>query len=488
VRQQLAKIAFSVLIFAAVIWLLLGVVAWFPAARIHVARLERLVTDPPARIFEDLGRSREVNVALVPPILTSRGVLLAYILPALAALLVLDFLRRRVLDHAPFGAAPPPSFTRPPDAGAVPPGRNLVLCCDGTNNAFSDCNTNVVKLFTMLERDDGRQLCFYDPGVGTFSAPQALLPVTKFITRALGLAFGFGITENIQDAYTFLMDHWRPGDRVFLFGFSRGAYTARAVAAMVHKIGLLDAGSANLLSYATKMFKYEVRREVSDAFAAAFGKGGHLPVHFVGLWDTVTSVGWAYEPLTLPYVTNNPSVRIVRHAMSIDERRAFFRQNRWGTLVPDQDVKQVWFAGDHCDVGGSWPDAESGLSQIALSWMVREAEASGLLVDQVKKRQLIPSSDTAVSAASLGQPVAPNPLGTVHDLVRKPWWALLEFYPKEVHDATRNFAPRFRINFFRRRRIDAGETLHESVVTKIKADANYRPANVGDVSRHPVES
>src|SRR5437773_430916 len=103
----------------------------------------------------------------------------------------------------------------------------------------------------MLGRDPARQRCFYDPGVGTLSAPAVFSKAGKLLTRAMGLAFGLGITQNIEDAYEFIMSQWEPGDHIFIFGFSRGAYTARAVAAMLHKVGLLDRGSMNLVPYAS---------------------------------------------------------------------------------------------------------------------------------------------------------------------------------------------------------------------------------------------
>ena len=135
--------------------------------------------------------------------------------------------------------------------------KNIVVCCDGTSNEYGDCKTNVLKLFSVLPKGDPDQVTFYDPGVGTFSAPAALTKTTRAVTRVFGLAFGYGITKNIGDAYRFLMETYEPGDRVYLFGFSRGAYTARAVAAMIHKCGLLEPGNHNLLPYALKLFKYE---------------------------------------------------------------------------------------------------------------------------------------------------------------------------------------------------------------------------------------
>jgi uncharacterized protein (DUF2235 family) len=104
----------------------------------------------------------------------------------------------------------------------------------------------------------------------------------------------------------------------------------------------------------------------------------------VGVWDTVSSVGWAWDPLHIPYTAKNPDLRIGRHAVSIDERRCFFRQNLWSAALPGQDIKQVWFAGVHSDVGGGYAEAESGLAKISLEWMLCEAGTAGLILDRAK--------------------------------------------------------------------------------------------------------
>ena len=123
--------------------------------------------------------------------------------------------------------------------------RNIVICCDGTGNEYGERNTNVLKLYSVLKRDKS-QLAFYDPGVGTMSAPAAMTNVAKAASKAVGLAFGRGITKNVEEPYRFLMDHYQRGDKVYLFGFSRGAYTARAVAALLYKCGLLEPGTVLL--------------------------------------------------------------------------------------------------------------------------------------------------------------------------------------------------------------------------------------------------
>ena len=133
--------------------------------------------------------------------------------------------------------------------------RNLVIGCDGTNNQFGTENTNVVRLIQVLDRDPAKQRVYYDPGVGTMPEPGFVTPVGKWVSKVFGLAFGAGLAGKIGAAYKFLMDHYEPGDRIFLYGFSRGAYTVRALAGALHQFGLLPAGSDNLIPYVLRYSK-----------------------------------------------------------------------------------------------------------------------------------------------------------------------------------------------------------------------------------------
>lgn len=367
-----------------------------------------------------------------------------------------------------------------PPANSPPGGRNIVICCDGTSNEYGDRNTNVVKLFAMLVKDPVQQLCFYDPGVGTFSAPAFFTKTGKLFSRVVGLGFGWGITQNVEDAYSFLMNNWRPDDRIYIFGFSRGAYTARAVAAMLRKVCLLNGGNTNLVPYASKIFKHEKQESVSSGFSRLFSR--RCPVHFLGLWDTVKSIGWAWDLLTLPHTVNNNIVTHVRHAVAIDERRAFFRQHMWGPGKYGENVKQVWFAGVHCDVGGSYPERESGLSQLALEWMADEATSAGLLIDPAERRKLIPRPGSPVPPRQPGEPEPPeppNPLGMMHESL-KGIWVLAEFYPKMFFDPADDWRKKYRANLFSRRFIPVlpKPLIHESVFLRIRQDPSYRPENI----------
>ncbi len=265
--------------------------------------------------------------------------------------------------------------------------KNIVICCDGTGNEYGNQNSNVVQLYQALIIDGKRQVGYYHPGVGTQGSPTSTNKVRATLSVIAGMAIGSGILDNVSDAYRYLMNVYEKGDNVYLFGFSRGAYTARAVAGVLHMFGLLCPGNEGLIPYVVRMYARRTRKaagkvrtfDVAAGFKATFCRP--CPLHLVGLWDTVSSIGWIWDPLKLPYTARNPDMAHGRHAISIDERRCYFRNNRWGEPFPGQDIKQVWFSGVHSDVGGSYPSAESGLSQITLQWMLCEA-VSARIVDQ----------------------------------------------------------------------------------------------------------
>ena len=227
-----------------------------------------------------------------------------------------------------------------------------------------------------------------------------------FVTQ-IDLAIAWLLSEHVTDAYRFLMRYYQDGDRVFIFGFSRGAYTARAVAAMIYKVGLLTQGNEELIPFAWDMFKNQRDPEIYRGFAKTFCRP--VRIHFLGLWDTVSSIGWAWAPQSLPFTKNNPGVDIVRHAVSLDERRTYFVQNLWGDEAPT-DIDQVWFPGVHCDIGGGYPENESGLSAITLKWMTEKAEAAGLILDPVMKATVLPrAADAPLHRALRRRPAARIP-------------------------------------------------------------------------------
>ena len=256
--------------------------------------------------------------------------------------------------------------------------KNIVICCDGTGNEYGRNNTNVVDTYVLVEKDE-RQVAWYDPGVGTggweYHEEDGLL-------RALGdQATGYGLQKNVEDAYRCLMGSYEDGDRVYLFGFSRGAFTVRSLAGMLHKCGLLDEGHDNLVEYASKIYNTADNENVAQGFRESFGR--HCPVHFIGVWDTVESLvlhaGKRFHDARL-----NPDVAYACQALAIDEKRKDFAPSPWdeANAADGQTIEQVWFAGCHADVGG-WFD-ERGLCHIALHWMLDKAVACGLRVNQVE--------------------------------------------------------------------------------------------------------
>jgi uncharacterized protein (DUF2235 family) len=361
--------------------------------------------------------------------------------------------------------------------------RNLVLFCDGTGNQFGNRNSNVVKLFGTAARDPRQQLCHYDPGVGTFGLREALFEWQKVPAKVFGLAFGWGITRNVEQAYAFLMKNYQPEDRIFIFGFSRGAFTARAIAGMVHAMGLMYPQHENLIEYATRLFQKVPKGEkekhdffdIQQKFRLQFSRD--CKIHFIGLWDTVKSVGWFGSPVSFPYTLNNPSVLKVRQALSIDERRCFFRQNLW-SATNNQDVRQVWFAGVHSDVGGGYPENESGLAKISLEWMAREAMAAGLAVVESELLSILGR------APGEGQFAPPDVAANQHESLKKIWW-LAEFLPRRFQDPRRDFAVTWRFPAVQwrelgKRRFIRKEVcaVHQSVLDRIRAKHNYLPDNL----------
>jgi uncharacterized protein (DUF2235 family) len=320
--------------------------------------------------------------------------------------------------------------------------KNIVVCCDGTANEFKRDRTNVVKLFRTLVKDPGVQACYYHPGVGTMAAPGFVTKTGALAAEIAGMAFGYGLTDDICDAYIFICRHFEPQDKLYLFGFSRGAYTARALASMLSMYGLAPRDNERLVPYAVRMMwainhlrrrakpgaPPDARVDEYFALAAAFKETFSRPSqpHFVGVWDTVSSVGWLTNPVSLPYTGNNPDIAIGRHAVAIDERRAFFRTNLWRRATEQsrtgpKDMKQVWFPGVHSDVGGGYPEPESGLSKIALQWMVDEARQAGLVLD---------TNAVDLILGRLGRGYAPpNPDAPLHNSLTR-WWRPIEWVPK----------------------------------------------------------
>ncbi|THH16718.1 hypothetical protein EW146_g3969 [Bondarzewia mesenterica] len=330
----------------------------------------------------------------------------------------------------------PPVQSRSQLAKMVRPPRTLVLCFDGTANQYDGYNTNVVKFFSLLKKDNiDEQMCYYQAGIGTYFQPGVVSPFFQWGAKILDEAVAWYLPAHVMDGYKFLMQNWNTGDKVCLFGFSRGAYTARALAGMLFKVGLLPRDNEEQVPFAYKLY---ASNKTSDADLAAGFKltfCRDVPIEFVGVWDTVASVGIIMTK-SLPFVSTNTAIRTFRHALSLDEHRAKFRPNLYhrpdpptssartralpgqallraldsaaagvrqdlnegerkletalgygdGEGTPSDasasspstgwttDVDEVWFSGCHSDIGGGAvsDSTENALANIPLRWMVRE--------------------------------------------------------------------------------------------------------------------
>ena len=348
--------------------------------------------------------------------------------------------------------------------------RNIVLCLDGTSNQFSAKNTNVVKLYAMLDRKRNDQLSYYQPGIGTYPPPGVWGKIKRWFVTRLDLAIAWLLPEHVTDAYRFLMRYYQEGDTIFIFGFSRGAYTARVLAAMLYKVGLLTQGNEELIPFAWDTFKKEHDEARYQEFQKTFSRP--VRVHFLGLWETVSSIGWVpFAPQHFQFTQNNPAVDIVRHAVALDERRAYFLQNLWGTTPADVD--QVWFPGVHSDVGGGGnPQNESGLSAITLKWMVEKAEAERLKLDPTMKATVLPAQNLPNASY-----VAPYAGGPPHESLSGLWW-IPEYVPMRYKDPATHFTPGWICHRGRSRQVLGNAKIHESVFERMKLVPGYDPKNL----------
>ncbi|KAH6909129.1 hypothetical protein BKA70DRAFT_1277545 [Coprinopsis sp. MPI-PUGE-AT-0042] len=236
-----------------------------------------------------------------------------------------------------------PTFSQSTIPPVIPPpeqrkGRTLVLCFDGTGDQFDLDNSNVVQLVSLLQKNEkSQQMVYYQTGVGTYTGSHKVAkPWLSSIIKTLDFMFASSLHGHVMSGYEFLMQNYQAGDKINLFGFSRGAYTARSLAGMIHKVGLLPSDNFEQVPFAYKMYQRtdEVGWELSNDFKRSFSI--NVTTDFIGVWDTVDSVGMI--PKRLPFTTSNTSVRTFRHALSLDERRAKFKANLWNRPAVEGDL------------------------------------------------------------------------------------------------------------------------------------------------------
>jgi uncharacterized protein (DUF2235 family) len=263
--------------------------------------------------------------------------------------------------------------------------KKIVFCSDGTWNDEAT-NTNVYKIFKAMNFS-ADQCPIYDDGVGSDG---------NTLLKLLGGAFGDGLDQKIKDGYTRIAHVYSPGDELFLFGFSRGAYTARSLGGMLVVCGLptqnVDDNQTEQAFDAYREHDLTKRAQKLAALKQQYAMT-EVQITMVGVWDTVGALGMpaifgGIDPLRYGFLdtTLHPNVKHAYHAVSIDERRREFPATLWsGTPAPGQVIEQVYFTGVHCDVGGGYP--ETGLSDITLSWMMGKAKALGVDFDPAVYQQ-----------------------------------------------------------------------------------------------------
>ncbi|WP_299495919.1 DUF2235 domain-containing protein [uncultured Shewanella sp.] len=260
--------------------------------------------------------------------------------------------------------------------------KNILIFSDGTGQTGdAQFCSNVLKSFNSIEQHPDRQVAHYSQGLGSQW------------WRITGSLLGLGITNNMLDCYRFIVKHYHWGDKIFLFGFSRGAATVRSLSRFILFFGLLPKKQPKLIQSALTIYQIknpQLRQKKADNFINQYGTEA-CDIHFIGVWDTVAALGLPNRFLD-HLLSNIPAfqhqfhdfkitanIKHAYHALAIDETRKIFSPILWREKAhPTQTLKQVWFSGVHSDIGGGYEN--DGLSNISLFWMLEQAVSHGLIV------------------------------------------------------------------------------------------------------------
>jgi uncharacterized protein (DUF2235 family) len=335
--------------------------------------------------------------------------------------------------------------------------KRIIICCDGTWN-FPDkaknglsVKTNVAKIASaVLDRDSEiKQMMFYEAGVGTRG---------NWLKRVIDGVTGYGLTNNMLNAYCYLIHNYEVNDELFFFGFSRGAFTVRTLAGMIRNCGILRLNAIDRVGEAFRLYRSRSKEShpksiESILFRRSYAQSDITPIKFIGVWDTVGALG---NPLRLNGIVTkrhsfhdyelSSTVEYAYHAVAIDEERRHFQPALWEKDKNNihQTVEQVWFVGVHCDIGGGYVPA--GLSDIALHWMADKAKDAGLALAQINN-------------------INPNfmqPCGTS----RSGFYRLIPAFQRKIGEPSPNEGK------------ERCESLHSSVLNRYQKDKAYRPANL----------
>lgn len=326
--------------------------------------------------------------------------------------------------------------------------KKIVFCADGTWNhpkspaIVSGADTNVYKLYKSLAVTPS-QFTAYDDGVGADGLP---------LERLIGGAFGVGLFQKIKDGYTAIAHVYEEGDAIYIFGFSRGAYTARSLAGMVAICGLPTRNfNQSFVDAAFNAYRYRDQRETILAGLASFNIFD-AKITMLGVWDTVGALGIPgalFDDSEFNYgfldTSLHPDVQAAYHALSVDERRPEFQPTLWTSSPSDSQImQQVWFAGVHSDIGGGY--SETGLSNIPLSWILNKAIQHGI--------EALPDA-----VAIYGEIAPVHSLDFIHES-----WNILWGFPKK--------------RLLPNHMIPSGATIANSVQIRLLGDVGYHPTNL----------
>lgn len=348
--------------------------------------------------------------------------------------------------------------------------KRLVVCCDGTWNTPDQQSggvsapTSVAKLALGVSREDRdgtSQVLYYQAGVGT-----------RRFGRFSGGTFGYGLSRNVCDAYRFVVENYEPGDELYFFGFSRGAYTARSTIGLIRNSGILQREHRDRIKEAYGLYRARCDRAHPKSIEAQIFRRMYshdeIEIRFVGVWDTVGALGIPIGGVRLPFVAKywgfhdtklSSKVRSAYHALAIDEERGPFEPTLWKQQphAENQTLEQVWFAGVHRDVGGGTEDP--ALSEIPLLWMVKSASDCGL---EFEPGHFVvedaPADEEEEKARQLGKQLAPDPLGPIHES-RKGFYRLLPRYSRELGQGD-------------------GQSAASSAVRRLQQQRDYNPASL----------
>ncbi|SEO18983.1 Uncharacterized alpha/beta hydrolase domain [Flavobacterium sp. CF108] len=353
--------------------------------------------------------------------------------------------------------------------------KNIVICCDGTDNKLTiNENTNVLHLYSCLEKSD-RQVTYYHPGVGTIAPSGARNWLSRKWHIIKDQVSASSLEENVKNAYLFLMDNYQDGDKIYLFGFSRGAYTVRMLSGLIEMFGLLQKGNYSHLRYALEIYvKGDKMFEIANAFRSRFSR--KIDIHFIGIWDTVVAAGGLINYYkSFPYSRSLGVAKTIRHAISIDERRKHY--DFYEVSESHTSCKQVLFAGVHSDVGGSYP--VEGLSKLALEWMLGEASNHDLILLKNKVERYVYGVRSNYQK--------PDFTLEIHNSLTF-GFKIFDFIPRARYKKNGWFYEMtFDFRLWPQRKFANSAYIHQSVINKIAAN-KYKPANLDLANnKHRIE-